>query len=505
MANALSQTSALPEGDRYYLLRGNTMVPLVPADQIPLQLRGLPRQLTHRQMSDENWKLLHETKHAAIPLAIQVPDSILRSPATPKPSPCFLAPDHHVRSSSKDINEGTTQAVRWPTPPYPVQTTTVNSRTAHRATPERPVLLTDPFTSIYQKDALRFGYHTPYPSGLEPDQSKKEFCTHWIKTGECAFTLVGCKYKHEMPTMDKLRELGFTQLPKWWKEKSAIITRGPTWMQRRLAAGQKDGRQVEGMPPLHIFPDPPTSRSRQAENPAQAEEFRWPRTILQEDIDSEQLPDLRVNTMPIPYDTARPDSPITNLLIDFDETPVSPQSPQPSHRSLASATSSDGESPFDSSSTASPAAPLLDEPVLKITPDIPRLHREEESLKDKTALRRESLLHKDTKIEETRTPIKLSTKDTNASRKAPRGANTPIKQVGLANSKHAAAHSNLPGLANQSSKNSTPMTVQSDPARMSTGEKLTQSRNVAHAKGRVSRRTPIETRGPVDAAKRLPA
>lgn len=35
-----------------------------------------------------------------------------------------------------------------------------------------------------------------------------------------------------MPPLDKLREIGFTSVPKWWKEKSAL--RGPTWIQRRM-------------------------------------------------------------------------------------------------------------------------------------------------------------------------------------------------------------------------------------------------------------------------------
>jgi hypothetical protein len=71
------EASALPDGLRYYLLHGNAMVPLVPIDQLPFQLQGIPRQLTHRQMSDESWKLLHETEFPATMLSIQAPSSIL--------------------------------------------------------------------------------------------------------------------------------------------------------------------------------------------------------------------------------------------------------------------------------------------------------------------------------------------------------------------------------------------------------------------------------------------
>jgi hypothetical protein len=62
--------------------------------------------------------------------------------------------------------------------------------------------------------------------------SKKEYCTYWIRTGECDYVNTGCKYKHEMPDRAKLHELGFLRTPLWWKEKTAL--RGPTWMQQRM-------------------------------------------------------------------------------------------------------------------------------------------------------------------------------------------------------------------------------------------------------------------------------
>jgi len=56
---------------------------------------------------------------------------------------------------------------------------------------------------------------------LEPDESLKEYCTYWIRTGECAYTQQGCKYKHEMPP-DKstlLKVFGTDVWPKWWIER----------------------------------------------------------------------------------------------------------------------------------------------------------------------------------------------------------------------------------------------------------------------------------------------
>lgn len=49
---------------------------------------------------------------------------------------------------------------------------------------------------------------------------KKEFCTHWIRTGECDYVQQGCRYKHEMPSPTKLKTIGFPWgYPRWWTEK----------------------------------------------------------------------------------------------------------------------------------------------------------------------------------------------------------------------------------------------------------------------------------------------
>lgn len=62
----------------------------------------------------------------------------------------------------------------------------------------------------------------------------------------------GCRYKHEMPSIDKLRDIGFRDIPKWWKEKTATQLRGPTWMQRRLQAEKEEEEAT--VKPVHVNP-----------------------------------------------------------------------------------------------------------------------------------------------------------------------------------------------------------------------------------------------------------
>lgn len=73
-------------------------------------------------------------------------------------------------------------------------------------------------------EAARVGYvprsTVAPPSGAQPDQDKKEYCTYWIRTGECDYMQQGCLYKHEMPDKATLEKIGLGRnLPRWWIEK----------------------------------------------------------------------------------------------------------------------------------------------------------------------------------------------------------------------------------------------------------------------------------------------
>lgn len=95
---------SLPEGVRYYIVRNNdTLVPLVPADQLPFQIHGVPRQLQHQQLLQEKWQWVGNTSESKSLLQVQAPaqHSPMLQPSNP---PKFLAPDHNVRA-----DEGTVQ------------------------------------------------------------------------------------------------------------------------------------------------------------------------------------------------------------------------------------------------------------------------------------------------------------------------------------------------------------------------------------------------------------
>ncbi|KAL1794533.1 hypothetical protein ACET3X_007954 [Alternaria dauci] len=356
------------KGLRYYLLRsdamgGSIMAPLVPVDQLPFQLQGVPRQLTHRQISDEGWKLCSETNEVPSALAIQAPTTTSFPPyPSTNTKPRYLAPDHHVRAVRQTLAVDYCRPTRSSHESPTVAASPEQHRPTPSITPKRPSSLIDTFASIYQKDAQRLGYCAPYPSGIEPDPSKKEYCTHWIKTGECDWTAVGCKFKHEMPSIEKLRELGFARgIPRWWKEKSAIVARPPTWMQRRLA-GNEDAEYAGEMPEPRAFPDPSTFRARRAEGrDLLDEEVQQPRSILKRDVSLERTTAGRL-TPPseLAQQPIRRANHTSDLLIDLDDTPTPPHSPHLCYISEVSAGSSESHVPSSSTSASPPPSPTLD-------------------------------------------------------------------------------------------------------------------------------------------------
>ncbi|KAF3491763.1 C-x8-C-x5-C-x3-H type zinc finger protein [Arthroderma uncinatum] len=53
--------------------------------------------------------------------------------------------------------------------------------------------------------------------------TKKEYCSFWLRHGECDYQQQGCIFKHEMPT-DKptLDKLGLRAIPRWYREKHGV-------------------------------------------------------------------------------------------------------------------------------------------------------------------------------------------------------------------------------------------------------------------------------------------
>ncbi|KAF4768272.1 hypothetical protein N7455_012386 [Penicillium solitum] len=87
--------------------------------------------------------------------------------------------------------------------------------------------------------------------------SKKEYCSYWIRHGECDYSQQGCLYKHEMPTdFHTIEKLGLRDIPRWFREKHNIAS---------LLHPSRDRPQlaIANQPPMRALPSSasPTNES----------------------------------------------------------------------------------------------------------------------------------------------------------------------------------------------------------------------------------------------------
>ncbi|RMD41002.1 hypothetical protein DV735_g4106, partial [Chaetothyriales sp. CBS 134920] len=58
---------------------------------------------------------------------------------------------------------------------------------------------------------------------LKPAPGVKEYCSYWLRNGECDYSQQGCLYKHEMPfDQATLERVGLRDIPRWYREKHGL-------------------------------------------------------------------------------------------------------------------------------------------------------------------------------------------------------------------------------------------------------------------------------------------
>ncbi|KAJ5504074.1 hypothetical protein N7463_006948 [Penicillium fimorum] len=80
--------------------------------------------------------------------------------------------------------------------------------------------------------------------------SKKEYCSYWIRHGECDYLQQGCLYKHEMPVdLAMIEKLGLRDIPRWYREKYNVASLlHPSQARPQLT--------IADQPPMRALPSP---------------------------------------------------------------------------------------------------------------------------------------------------------------------------------------------------------------------------------------------------------
>ncbi|KAJ5322214.1 uncharacterized protein N7506_011344 [Penicillium brevicompactum] len=115
----------------------------------------------------------------------------------------------------------------------------------------------------------------------QQQRGKKEYCSYWLRHGECDYSQQGCMYKHEMPlTLEGITYVGLRDIPRWYRDQHGVASlaqghRGAplqieaTNSQRAIAQhaqgtdGGLDGNPQDSQQAIAANSHPSTSNGRQ--------------------------------------------------------------------------------------------------------------------------------------------------------------------------------------------------------------------------------------------------
>ncbi|KAJ5898917.1 Zinc finger CCCH-type [Penicillium taxi] len=95
--------------------------------------------------------------------------------------------------------------------------------------------------------------HRPdQPRAGRTQRSQKEYCSYWMRHGECDYHQQGCVFKHEMPeTMEQMNTLGLREIPRWYRDLHGLPSlnsdRGPEYALSMLADVQRELREEKAL------------------------------------------------------------------------------------------------------------------------------------------------------------------------------------------------------------------------------------------------------------------
>ncbi len=223
---ALTQTIATvdPLRPQFFVTRQNgIMVPLVAVDELPstLSIRDVPRTLTPHDISGMTGVGTVNARHRQYVVDVRNRDfqsAPLRADSSLLESSFAPADDLPVKVESLLTANRASVFLDPPKaygiqeqPPSSPKTSFANMPSSSSEQTEEPRLPDLP--SFHNIDDL--------PIGRAP--GVKEYCSYWVRHGECDYAQQGCLYRHEMPLdLGVLQKIGLRDIPRWYREKHGL-------------------------------------------------------------------------------------------------------------------------------------------------------------------------------------------------------------------------------------------------------------------------------------------
>ncbi|KAL1305641.1 hypothetical protein AAFC00_007236 [Neodothiora populina] len=200
----------------WFISRGaGVYTALIPADELPrsIQLKGVPRVMAVDEVV--GMAFVAETRSARQCFSLDGGPSAARASPSLASTTASARLPHTSEEPSQRVVVGKGKAPEREDMSQESERSAIAiasaSRTPTAVIPARSTLnpVTHPVDSFLVQRPLP-------PSGQEPDETKKVYCSYWIRHGDCDYMQQGCKYKHEMPgSLEEMKPLGFRRWPKW--------------------------------------------------------------------------------------------------------------------------------------------------------------------------------------------------------------------------------------------------------------------------------------------------
>lgn len=223
---------------QFFVTRQNgSMVPLIAMDELPpnVMIRGVPHTLTPWQISGMgnvgNFNTRHrqhlvEVSNNGFGVQPNAGDRQIKPLASAHPGPYDQLPGRQPRAYGIEEQAATAGASQL--------------RTSQPSTAAPGVYSSNPTST----PLARWEDVTTLPLGQVP--GKKEWCSHWLRKGECDYAQQGCIYRHEMPlTLEGLERVGLRDIPAWYRAEYGIpslLTHGTSHNMRDKAPSGRDAK-----------------------------------------------------------------------------------------------------------------------------------------------------------------------------------------------------------------------------------------------------------------------
>jgi len=245
---------------QFFVVReNNTIVPLIAMDELPptVKIRSVPRTLelgdTQGMVNVGKFDARHE-KHIVegIHNTLPLPTPVINGYQPPT-----------ISVVNKNLMDSKFAPLNYTTNADTSSQQLVSTSPRAYGIDEQPPSLIDTSipvpTASPQRDDRRpsLTAHVPLPPWHDTNPELrdrkipgvKEYCSYWLRHGECDYAQQGCLYKHEMP-VDKptLLRLGLRDVPRWYRERHGIpsfLAQGTT--TSGLTADEDEERRINSL------------------------------------------------------------------------------------------------------------------------------------------------------------------------------------------------------------------------------------------------------------------